>query len=62
MIIYQEIFTCSIDELKALLETAFDKGISSFEEWKGQPDSCWQNVEQDRDEYVISFILENYTE
>ena len=49
---YGDQYFISKSELKNIIEESFRNGYRSYNEWKGQPDTCWLNVEQDLDDYV----------
>lgn len=52
----------SINELRIMLEKAFNKGALSHNQWMGQPDTCWSNVNDDMKEEVLDIINEFLTE
>lgn len=48
--------TISEAKLKQLLEFTFIQGAHSSDNWSGQRDTQWSNVDQDMAEYVSSVI------
>lgn len=48
----------SEENLKLLIENSFSKGVLSYNVWKGQPDTLWSNVEDDKKEYVDARMKE----
>ena len=46
------------DELKELIEKAFNIGALSHAKWCGQRDTCWTNVNEDMKEEVSIIISE----
>lgn len=49
-------FILSNNELKELLEKAFNNGALSHAKWDGQRDTCWSNVNEDMKEEVSSIL------
>lgn len=41
-----------------MLEKAFNKGALSHNQWMGQSDTCWSNVNDDMKEEVLDIINE----
>lgn len=48
----------SEENLKLLIENSFSKGALSCNVWKGQPDTLWLNVGDDKKEYVNARMKE----
>lgn len=43
-------------QLKEIVEKSFYSGAKSHNDWEGQRDTCWSNVDDDKKEYVDNVI------
>lgn len=44
------------NELKELIIKSFNEGALSYENRKGQPDTCWLNIHEDAKDYASHVI------
>lgn len=52
----ETMITMSESKLKQILDFTFIQGAHSSDNWSGQRDTQWSNVDQDMAEYVSSVI------